>query len=274
MNQAFKALCVLSLALFSACQTDPPEPSTEVTGPDSLSYTITTIEERIACKNDGDESCLELNIEQLSIIGGASKAASYRINAALVEAINESDNTDNPNKSAQNIASSFIQEYQQILEEMPEYNSPWFYNMDFSVHLNNGLLLGAALTNSSYTGGAHSNSFTNYYTFDTQSGQSVSLFDLLLKTKYDRFLKTAQARFREIRGIDSTQSYSDAGLWFEDDKFQLTNNYRYSSNGLEFLYNPYDIAPYVEGPIELHFPYTEIESLIKPEYRLIRNDSL
>jgi len=58
--------------------------------------------------------------------------------------------------------------------------------------------------------------------------------------------------------------YSEAGFYFENDVFKLTANFAITKEGLKFLYNPYEIAPYALGQQEIIIPYAALGELIKP----------
>ena len=47
----------------------------------------------------------------------------------------------------------------------------------------------------------------------------------------------------------------------------LTANFTISDSGLVFCYNPYEIAGFVYGQIELFLAYKEIGDMLKPEFR-------
>ncbi|MCB0300152.1 MAG: DUF3298 domain-containing protein, partial [Calditrichaeota bacterium] len=56
-------------------------------------------------------------------------------------------------------------------------------------------------------------------------------------------------------------------FFFENNRFELNDNFRIGDNGLEFLFNPYEIAPYAFGAMTLELPYSEIGDLLsKSEY--------
>ncbi len=58
---------------------------------------------------------------------------------------------------------------------------------------------------------------------------------------------------------------NDAGYWFDKNNFELNDNFLIKKNGLLFVFNPYEIAAYVYGAIEVFIPYKEIKDLIKDD---------
>ena len=58
---------------------------------------------------------------------------------------------------------------------------------------------------------------------------------------------------------------TEAGFWFDDDKFSVNNNFSIGKDGLNFVYNNYEITAYAYGPTELFIPYKSIKKVIKPD---------
>lgn len=262
------ALTLLMFGIMVSCQQAAPETVETGEQPDSLVYSFSTITKKIPCKPDSEELCLDVSIEKIKLESGSSDDARQKMEEALLQAISETSNSEEPVKRPEQIAENLEKEYQQIVKEMPDYNLPWEYQSDFSVYLNEQGLFGVKLSSYSFTGGAHGNSFIYYYNFDVDNGKLLKLRDLILTKKYDQFIAQSETQFRDTRGIDSTESYEEAGFWFEDDQFTLNDNFRYSREGLEIVYNPYEIAPFSEGEIVLRFSYKAVEEFVKGEYRL------
>ena len=51
-----------------------------------------------------------------------------------------------------------------------------------------------------------------------------------------------------------------------DNSIKSSNNFCITSKGILFLYNPYEIAAYVYGEIELFIPFSEIKSVVNPRF--------
>jgi hypothetical protein len=111
-----------------------------------------------------------------------------------------------------------------------------------------------------YEGGAHPNSGKFYFVLDKNTGKKVS-YKSLMKGHETEFLSIAETEFKIQSGIKENEKIYDL-YWFKDGQFQLTDNYAFTTEGLIFSYNPYEIAPYSFGIIELTLPYEKIENLI------------
>ncbi len=269
MKNLIKIVLISFSAFTIGCQPNAPEEVLTGEVPDTLTYSFSTIEKSIPCIDTDKKMCLDIFIEKMKLEGGTSDEALANIEKTLLNAISESDNAEGTSKSPEKIAESLETEYRRISEEMPDYNLPWQYKSDFDVYLNDNGLFGAQLINYSFTGGAHPTSFLYYYTFDKENGKLLSLKDLFQPKRYDELVRMAEAELRDSRGVDSTQTLEDAGFWFEEGRFKLNDNYKYTTRGLEIVFNPYEVAPFSEGEIVLMFPYSAIEPMVRPEYRFV-----
>jgi hypothetical protein len=112
-----------------------------------------------------------------------------------------------------------------------------------------------------YEGGAHNNFGKFCFVIDKKTGKKVS-YQTLIKGHEAEFLKIAEAEFKTQSGIkDDKEMYSS--YQFKNDRFHLIDNFAFTPSGIVFCYNPYEIAPYVLGMIELTLPYEKVEKLIK-----------
>ena len=114
----------------------------------------------------------------------------------------------------------------------------------------------------SYLGGAHPNSYLNFYNFNLQTGELIKLSDLFIEGFEDELNKIAEQIFRDENGISKDEDLNKAGYRFEENKFKVNNNFSLNDEGIAFFYNSYEIAPYVMGPTKLFISYSAIKNLI------------
>ncbi|MGB0176294.1 MAG: DUF3298 and DUF4163 domain-containing protein, partial [Owenweeksia sp.] len=238
---------------------------------DSLTYRFDTIHRELSCPQNDGELCLQVDIVTLELTGNASQKVLKTINDQLETAITQTDNSERPASSPEAVADNLVVEYQRILKEISDYKMPWEVDQSFEVTLNQDGLFGAALNSYSFTGGAHGNYFTFYYLYATETGKRIALADLLKDGALEALSARAEQKFRKSYDIPDKMGLNDAGYWFENNTFTLPDNFKYSPEGLEFLYNTYEVAAYSEGALTILFDMGEVENLIRPEYRLIRN---
>lgn len=119
-----------------------------------------------------------------------------------------------------------------------------------------------------YTGGAHGNYGYFGATFDAQTGNRLSLADLVndkeaFKQKAVEYsLENLKGRKEELGLFDDYESAvrqdwenSDGLSWYLD------------AAGITVVFNPYEIAPYAAGSIYVTLPYSEFSEEIKEDYR-------
>lgn len=110
-----------------------------------------------------------------------------------------------------------------------------------------------------YEGGAHGNYAKWCSMFDKKDGSKIS-YARLVKDE-EKLLGIAEKVFRSQVGMaeeeDMYQLYS-----FKNDRFHLSDDFIFSTEGLVFFYNPYEIAPYAAGIIEVKLPYKGIAEYI------------
>ena len=103
-----------------------------------------------------------------------------------------------------------------------------------------------------YTAGAHGIGSTLFANINTQNGRKISTSDCFKNTESIRI--NAEKIFRSNLGITANASLNEAGFWFDNDKFTLTENFLLKDSSVTFFYNVYEIAPYSNGPTSIEVP--------------------
>lgn len=161
------------------------------------------------------------------------------------------------------IADNFIAGYQRFLQEMPDYSMSWDLQQSISVIRDTLDILSFIHESYIYTGGAHGISGTLFYNVSKTSGHLLTITDIIRPGEEAKLTAVAEQLFRRERNIPDHQSLTQAGYWFDNDIFYLPENFSIRNDGLFFLYNPYEIASYADGQVELFVPYSQIVSLLK-----------
>jgi len=157
-----------------------------------------------------------------------------------------------------------------MAEEAAEVKKDFGYLMDYSddtdiyVARADGAVISFKSSNYSYMGGAHGMSGLFGDTFDVESGEKISIDELMdnadgFKTFARKYIfdeiqeKYADDVFPEYESILSD-------MWNEN------LNWYMDGSGLVIIFNPYDLGPYAAGTFEFHIPYSALEDYMKPEY--------
>ena len=154
--------------------------------------------------------------------------------------------------------SSFNNSYSNLLKMFPDELIPWEAMIEAQIAYENNELITIRLDSYIFTGGAHGYGSTRFLNFEKQSGLELARKDLF-KNHRD-FVDFAEERFRKQEKIPGDQSINSTGLMFELDEFYLPENIGFTESGLQLLYNPYEVASYADGTIEMTIPYDELEN--------------
>lgn len=112
----------------------------------------------------------------------------------------------------------------------------------------------------SYLGGAHGMNNTYYHVYSLSGGYELSLEDLFDAPMRERLRAALVERLYAENGVEDHAGLSACG--FFPDEIDLTENFAPTADGgLLFYYNPYDIACYARGPVEVLFSRRELKAL-------------
>lgn len=113
-----------------------------------------------------------------------------------------------------------------------------------------------------FYGGAHPIGGTQYMVFELPGANRIKNWQELF-TDTVAVLKMAEDIFRKDRNLSSKTPLNEAGYWFNNDKFHLTDNFGLNAEGIFSLFNQYEIASYAEGPIYISIPQARIKKYLK-----------
>lgn len=111
-----------------------------------------------------------------------------------------------------------------------------------------------------YTGGAHGLSMYRYYVFDLKDKKQLRLDDILIGGKKHTLKTKLHAKYHDYL----RQNDIDPATWAWE--FALTDNFSFDKDGMTFLYQPYEITPYVMGMPTLQLSYQELSGVVQAKY--------
>jgi len=120
-----------------------------------------------------------------------------------------------------------------------------------------------------YTGGAHGIQKVEYIVLDL-AGKRVLKFDDFFREGVEQRLYNIV--INELRQYNNSHGHTileenqplSQGIFFTDNPM-LTNNFFISNNGFGLNWQPYEIAPYYTGNIEIIIPWRTIRPLLQHE---------
>lgn len=160
-------------------------------------------------------------------------------------------------------AALFAADYQAVTNDMGGLGGCWELKTDSDTTYASSTVITARMETYAYTGGAHPNSNLSFYMFDRQTGRTLSLNDVVSDTT--ALLNVVERAFRRQQELPPRANLEERGYFLRDGRFFLPDNIGMSRVGLVFYYNPYEIAAYALGPIEVTVPYTQLGGILRTD---------
>ena len=166
----------------------------------------------------------------------------------------------------QKTQNNFMADYSTYLKDT-DTPQVWYSQTNIDVAYQHNKVVSLIIEMDDYTGGAHGMISTIYQVFDKTNNKVLMQTSLIKKDKAQDLLTIAEKSFRKNAELSDTTDLEKAGYWFKDNSFYLTENYCVTSDGITWLYNPYEIAPYSQGTIELFLTKEELAPYINETYK-------
>ena len=148
--------------------------------------------------------------------------------------------------------------------EFPEWwsyeSSHWLYRETVTVTNTEYRGIMAERVINTYSGGAHGFVTKRYYMIDLDSQRLVKIDDIFQDFQGDATRAVIYDALRNYSGLSAGQPLSE-GIYFNDEP-ELSFNFFLTPEGLGLHWDPYEIAPYSEGGINLVVPWRNIRPLL------------
>ena len=184
------------------------------------------------------------------------------INAALREEVVSLLTFDN-NVEANDIETaiqSFEEEFSDLRQRYPEETTSWEAQILGEIAYEDEFLLTIRLNSYLFTGGAHGYSTVRFLNFNKKKGSELENWELFENS--DQFKNFAETKFRIQEGIPEGTAINSTGFMFDTNEFYLPENIGFTEEGLQILFEEYEVASYADGPIILTLPFSEIRSYL------------
>ncbi len=131
-----------------------------------------------------------------------------------------------------------------------------------------------------FTGGAHGMSTDGYVNIDIFTGQMLFLEDVFEQSSVPTLLNLLEQALRDWASTNTGQSGNGdlkqlgfifdsnyipegASAWSRGDGLYISDNFYVSNEGINFVYNPYEIGPKAFGIIDIVIKWPDIDPLLK-----------
>jgi len=137
----------------------------------------------------------------------------------------------------------------------------WDFDEDVKVIYNANDILSLEFSAYYYTGGAHGGYGSIFKNIDLKSGKTILLKDLLKPGYQDALSSIITKALKQQYGMTETTKLSDNGFFVET--IDPSSNFYLTKKGIGFVYNPYEIACYANGMIDIFVPFSDMEAIVK-----------
>lgn len=216
--------------------------------------------EPYAFENENCKDCPEVSITIPKALGRTK--ISKTINTALEEELisllsfDEEMEVTSIDDAIESFKNGYL-ELQQLYDDEP---TGWEAKIVGTISYEDANFITIALDSYLFTGGAHGYTSKRFLNFDRKKG--IELENSELFKSAEDFRAFAEEMFREKEDIPKSESINYTGFMFEQDSFYLPENIGFTKAGLKLLYNPYEVASYADGPIELVLLHTEVKKYL------------
>ncbi len=206
-----------------------------------------------------EENCAFISINTPLALNEGEHSA--KINRKIEEHIRELVDYQEMKKfrSLEALAQRFIDDYEASAEEFPEYNIPWEASVDGKIIYRDPELISMEFRTGIFTGGAHGYTSVTYLNLNPETGETYSTNELFEAD----FKDYAEDLFRIKNEIPLDAPINSTGMFFENDEFELPQNIGFRKNKLILRYNPYEVASYAEGGLQLEIPLEDAGKFLK-----------
>lgn len=155
---------------------------------------------------------------------------------------------------------SFKNGYLELQQLYTDESTAWEAKIDGRITYEDANFITIELDAYLFTGGAHGYTSTQMLNFDKDKGVQLTNWELF--KDLDGFRAYAEQKFRQKEAIPMGKPINYTGFMFEEDTFYLPENMGFTKDGLKLLYNPYEVASYADGTIELMLPHKEVKKYL------------
>ncbi len=166
---------------------------------------------------------------------------------------------------------SFFSMYKDIFKDEKLSATNEYFAMNYAnltstdVVYNEKNILSLAISNYDFEGGAHGNHGTTLVSYNLNEKKVIILNDVFGADYKPILNKALETSLRKKFKLASKDSLSN--ILF-DNKIEATDNFCITNKGILFMYNPYEIASYAAGEIDLYVPFADIKQVLNPSLKL------
>ena len=253
-----KSILFLVAALgLASCQWGTPGDQKPSITTDTPKYTYKIVKERASdCGTKPDSGCTIVKITYPEFNN------TQTLNKIVKQKILDLFGVNSSSITIESYVKSFIKKYEVDTTEEKKNGHFFTLKIDANVLRQDSSLTTIYVSGTEYVGGGHDADRFLLINWNTKSFKIIKLDDIFINGYHEKLTRIAEGIFRKNEKLSDTASLKD--YLFEKGIFALNNNFLITPTGIIFLYNEYEVKPYSGGTTQIDIPYSQIESLLRP----------
>jgi len=115
-----------------------------------------------------------------------------------------------------------------------------------------------------YQGGAHGEYAEVCVNLDSRTGRELLSSDVFKEDKTERVKELMERQLMDDNGVETSEQLRDStGITMLGEVYVSDSNFLLLKDGVRFIFNPYDIAPWSTGLVEVKLTYRQLEGCLK-----------
>lgn len=155
-------------------------------------------------------------------------------------------------------------------EENSEYleeSDRWVMSLENQFAYQDDHVASFATIHYSYTGGAHGYESKALISFDKVTGKPITEVDIFVQGYEEPLAEMIKYQLQQTYEVASAEELEQVGF-FNPSEITPNGNFYLLDDALIYCFNPYEIAPYSTGRIEVRIPYEVVRSIAREDGKL------
>ena len=150
---------------------------------------------------------------------------------------------------------------------MEGVSSTWYsyyLSGNTAINFNKGDILSCIFYTEFFYGGTHGGHLHKYLVFDLKTGLLLKEADIFKEGYKNELNLIILNKIAEQNEVKTAEELVELGF-FGAVELNSNDNFLLNENGITYLYNEYEIAPYVMGATTVFIPYKELKNILKEQ---------
>ncbi|MEI7723557.1 MAG: DUF3298 domain-containing protein [Bacteroidota bacterium] len=156
---------------------------------------------------------------------------------------------------------NYISSNEAMYKEMPGESFGWELLKYIHIIYNDDFKLTFYLVNYEFTGGAHGLETQVFSSVDMKTGKQLTLNDLFKSGYESKLTILLTGKLHQMLKLPASGKLTESGYFV--DEIKPNDNFYVKGQGIGFLYNHYEIAPYSFGATDIFLTREELKGLLK-----------